>query len=141
MKELQRLIGYINWFRPFVKKLRERMLPITNLLNNSSIRKELTEKQNETVRDIFEDINKQWLLSHPDYSQDFQLYTDASDYGIGGILKQKDKILGYFSSKLSKSQLNYTTGEKELLSIIQNLQHLRNIVLNANIEVYTIMQT
>ena len=69
------------------------------------------------------------VLITPDYSKQFSLTVDASDVGIGAFLTQKvddiDHPLGYFSKKLDKHQMNYSTIEKECLAFIKALQHFK----------------
>ena len=53
---------------------------------------------------------------------------DASDVGTGGVLLQEDDNgvdhpVCYFSKKFNKHQKNYSTVEKECLSLILALQH------------------
>ena len=63
----------------------------------------------------------------PDYTKEFKLYVDASDVGCGGVLMQEvdsiDHPIGYFSKKFEKHQRNYSTIEKECLSLVLSLQH------------------
>jgi hypothetical protein len=77
------------------------------------------------------------MLSFPDFSKEFHVYTDASDYQLGGVIMQDDKPLAFYSRKLLSAQMNYTTGEKELLSIVEILQEFRNILLGHKITVHT----
>lgn len=67
------------------------------------------------------------MLSHPDYTQEFNLHTDASDTGISGVLKQRNKIIGIYSKKLNEIEARYTTTEKELYAIIKSLIHFKRI--------------
>ena len=50
------------------------------------------------------------VLILPDFEKEFVLDTDASDYGISGVLSQdsegRDRPVGYFSRALSKAQKN-----------------------------------
>ena len=51
--------------------------------------------------------------------------------------RQKDKPIDFYSGKKISAQHNYTTTEKELLSIVANIKEFRNILLGDQIPVYT----
>jgi len=62
-------------------------------------------------------------MTYPDFSKRFILATDASDWGIGAVLSQKDKEnfehpIAYASRLLSPPEQNYTVLEKEYLAAI-----------------------
>ena len=55
------------------------------------------------------------INSYPDYTKTFHIYTDASDYQLGAAIIQEDKPIAYYSKKLTDTQRNYTTTEKNYL--------------------------
>ena len=67
------------------------------------------------------------VLTIPDFDKEFHLAIDASDVGVGAALFQEvngcKHPIAYFSKKLNKHQVDYSTIEKELLSLILALQH------------------
>ena len=67
----------------------------------------------------------------------FTIHTDASDVQLGAVIMQAGKPLDFYSKKVSKSKINYTMTEKELLNIVENLKELQNILLGNKIEVFT----
>jgi hypothetical protein len=66
-------------------------------------------------------------------NDDFMVRTDASDYALGGTLRQmqagKENILAYFSRKLHAAETRYATYDKELLTIRNCLKHWRHYLL------------
>ena len=88
-KHLQIFLGFVNYYREFVKGLSELPYPL----------KELT-KPNEEFEwadkhaECFEKVKIALLLHQPDEEGEFVLDTDASQVAIAGILSQKKVIDG-----------------------------------------------
>ena len=77
------------------------------------------------------------MLSYPDVNKKFVIYTDASDYTIGGLVTQEGRTISCFSKKLNPAQQRYTTTDKELLAVDETLKYHHNIIYGCDIEVMT----
>lgn len=67
------------------------------------------------------------VLAFPDFGKPFHL---TSNYALGALLFQdiegKDRPIAYITRTLSKTEENYATIEKEMLSILWALDNLRS---------------
>ena len=75
-----------------------------------------------------------------DLNKPFILTTDASNEPIGAVLSQgnpqNDHPIAYMSRSLSKSELNYSTTEKECLAVIAAVQYFRHYLYGRTFTVY-----
>jgi hypothetical protein len=67
-------------------------------------------------------ISKETLFTFPNFNEPFHIFTDASKYQLGAVIMQNDKPLAFYSRKMNEAQKRYTTGEQELLSIVEMLK-------------------
>ncbi|MGL5707545.1 MAG: reverse transcriptase domain-containing protein [Aeromonas sp.] len=135
-KGLQRLLGFINWFRPYIQNISNKLITITNKLKDNT--KFIWEKEDQTIVEaVFEKIKQQILLTYPDMNKPFVLETDASEFAMGAVLKQGVNIIGFYSAKYNKSECNYTIVEKETLAILKALEKFKPIIFNNEVTIKT----
>ena len=77
------------------------------------------------------------MLAYPNYSEVFEIYTDASTLQLGAVITQNGKPIAFFSRKLSSAQRKYTITELELLSIVEVLKEFKGMLWGQRIKVYT----
>ena len=73
----------------------------------------------------------------PNYSLPFHVYTDASDLQLGAAIIQRNRLIAYYSKKLTPAQQNYTTTEKELLACVQTFKAYSKMLTSAKIILFT----
>ena len=81
------------------------------------------------------------VMIAPDWSKDFELMCDASDYAMGAIMGQRhDKVfhvIYYVSKVFNDAQLNYATTEKEMLAIVFALEKFRSYLIGSRVTIFT----
>lgn len=123
--QLQSVLGMINYYGKFVPNLSTVLSPLYNLL-----KKDVKWSWNEIHEAAFKKI-KQLLTSAPvlvHYNPNYELKltTDASPYGIGGVLSHimpngEERPIAYSSRTLSSAEKGYSQIEREGLAIIFGL--------------------
>ena len=107
------------------------------MLSSKNVKWRWTDVEQNAFDKIKRMISRDVLLAFPDFSKPFVIHTDASKLHFGAVLSQEGRPTAFYSSKLNPAQQNYTTGEKELLSIVETLKEYCNILLGYPITIHT----
>ena len=125
--ELRRFLGMVGYIRDFCVNFSSVVAPLTDMLSPKVdyVWSGACQKAFENVKGL---LLSTPVLAAPDYNSPFSLSVDASDVGAGAFLLQRgaddlDHPVSYFSKKFSSAQRNYSTIEKETLSLVLALQH------------------
>lgn len=135
-KGIQKIIGGLNWYRMFIPKFSEKILPLTNLLQKDKTLK-ITDEIRVKIEKLITEIINSSALTIPDFSVEFKLACDASDHGISGVLYQENGVIGHYSRKLNPAESNYTTVEKEFYAIYKSLVFFKNLIQGCQIKIFT----
>ncbi|GKD41193.1 putative reverse transcriptase domain-containing protein [Tanacetum coccineum] len=76
------------------------------------------------------------ILSLPDGIEDFVVYCDASNQGLGCVLIQRGKVIAYASRQLKIHEKNYTTHDLELGSVVFALKTWRHYLYRMKSVIY-----
>jgi hypothetical protein len=77
------------------------------------------------------------VLAQPDIKKSFDVYCDASDMGIRGVLMQDGCEIAYASRQLQRHKEHYPTHDLELLAIVHTLKVWRHYLLGNLVHIYT----
>ena len=117
--ELETILGMVNYLSKFAPMLSDINAPLRQLLKQSN--EFLWDAQHdEAFRKMKERITRDPgpVLAYFDPSKELRLQVDASKYGLGAVLLQEGKPIGYASKSLSECEVNYAQIEKELYAIL-----------------------
>ncbi|GJV16177.1 putative reverse transcriptase domain-containing protein [Tanacetum coccineum] len=95
------------------------------------------EKQEEAFQTLKDNLCNAPILSLPDGVEDFVVYCDASNQGLGCVLMQRDKVIAYASRQLKIHEKNYTTHDLELGAVVFALKIWRHYLYGTKSIIYT----
>jgi hypothetical protein len=134
--QLRSFIGSVSFYRDMWRKRSHILAPLTAQVGQRKLK--WTDKCDQAFKTIKAVVAKETFLQYPDHNNPFHVYADASDCKMGSVIVQEGKPVAFFSRKLNAAQRNYTTGEKELLSIVETLKEYRTMLFGCReLHVYT----
>lgn len=125
---VRRFVAFTNYYRKFVKDFAKIVRPLTQLT-----RKKVDFIWSYECEEAFQKLRNSLLttqiLKYPDFSKQFKVIVDASDFACGGVLTQTydgiDMPITYISRSFKKGELNKPPIEKELLAVHFAVTQLR----------------
>lgn len=144
-QSLRRFLGMSGFYRKLVSNFADIAFPLTELIRlNQDNTNNLTLNESEissftNIKSALANIN---VLSFPNFEcNNFQLVTDSSSYAVGAALHQminnEPVPIGFFSKKLSNSQRNYSTFDRELLACYLAVLHFKYLIQGRNVTIFT----
>ena len=117
----------INYLGKFIPNLSSKNQPL-RLLLESDVAWHWNEEQERAFNDLKGAITSTPTLKYFDVNEDVKLSVDASSYGLGACIMQKEQPVAYASRTLNAAERNYAQIEKEMLGIVYGLQKFNEYV-------------
>ncbi len=86
VRELQSVIGLLGFYRHFIVNFSDKAKLIHDTINSKA---RITEDINLMINKLGKELIESSWLGLPDWSRPFIIEADASDWCLGGVLKQK----------------------------------------------------
>ncbi|XP_075483634.1 uncharacterized protein LOC142523788 [Primulina tabacum] len=111
--DIRSFLGLAGYYRMFVEGFPSIAVPLTKLTQKNSkfIWNENCEKSFQTLKEKLASTPVSIL---PEENKDFTIYSDASEDGLGCVLKQEGRVIAYASRQLKPHEQNYPTHDLEL---------------------------
>jgi hypothetical protein len=123
-KDIRSFLGLAGYFRRFVRDFASVARPLTDL-TGKSVQWQWTREHQHAFDSLKTALVSAPVLTTPDFTKPFIVYTDASDRAVGAVLLQDQgngpQPIAFHSRKLTPAEVNYHPGEQELLAIVDAL--------------------
>ena len=134
--EVRSFLGLAGYYRKFVKDYSKIAGPLSALTS-----KLLPFAWNDKCEKSFQELKRMLtsapILTLPEGSEDFAVFTDASQDGLGCVLMQRGKVIAYASRKLRLHEDRYSTHDLELAAIIFALGKWRHYLYGAKFTIFS----
>jgi hypothetical protein len=148
LKQLRRILGIFAYYRKFIRNFSERAKPLYELTKKSANNKRdkgkitLNDKAGAAFEDLKKAITEEPIVLHyPDWSQPFEIHTDASKEAVAAILTQKidgvERVIMYASKSLNDVEKKYQTYEQECLAVVWAAELFKKYIRNSKTVVLT----
>jgi hypothetical protein len=141
VKQLQRFLGLINFYRRFLPAVARTLQPLTDLLKGSPKVLLWSPAAEAAFVAAKAALVAAVPLCHPAPHAVLSLAVDASDSHVGGVLQQKVgrgwQPLAFYSKKLSIAEAKYSTFDRELLAAFVTIRHFRFLLEGRQFQLLT----
>ncbi|KAA0060279.1 pol protein [Cucumis melo var. makuwa] len=136
VSEVRSFLGLVGYYRRFVENFSRIATPLTQLT-----RKGAPFVWSKACEDNFQNLKQKLVtapvLTVPDGSGSFVIYSDASKKGLGCVLMQQGKVVAYASRQLKCHEQNYPTHDLELAAVVFALKIWRHYLYGEKIQIFT----
>lgn len=140
IREIRAFIGLASFYRRFVKNFTQLAYPLYQLTQKDTPFHWSTECQ-QAFTTLKNHLTSAPVVTFPEYTLPFCLYTDFSLHAIGAVLAQvrddKEHIIACASRALNSTKINYAGTKREWLGVIWALQHFWPYTAGAKTPVIT----
>nr|GFA44488.1 putative reverse transcriptase domain-containing protein [Tanacetum cinerariifolium] len=123
--EIRQFLGLTGYYRRFIQGFSKIAKTMTKL-TQKKIKFEWGDKQEAAFQLLKQKLCSAPILALPEESEDFIVYCDASNKGLGAVLMQREKVISYASRQLKIHEKNYTTHNLELGAVVFALKIWRH---------------
>ncbi|GJT08923.1 putative reverse transcriptase domain-containing protein [Tanacetum coccineum] len=134
--EIRSFLGLAGYYRRFIANFSKIAKPLTSLTQKNQ-KYVWGVEQEEAFQTLKNNLCDAPILTLPDGVEDFMVYCDASNQGLGCVLMQRGKVIAYASRQLKTHEKNYTTHDLELGAVVFALKTWRHYLYGTKSVIYT----
>ncbi|KAJ9535649.1 LOW QUALITY PROTEIN: hypothetical protein OSB04_un001198 [Centaurea solstitialis] len=134
--EIKSFLGLAGYYRRFIRDFSKIAKPLTKLTRKDVpfVWSDMPENAFQTLKRL---LCQAPILSLPEGSRDFVVFSNASKSGLGCVLMQRDKVIAYASRQLKPHEKNYPTHDLKRAAVIFALKLWRHYLYGTHCVIFT----
>ncbi|GJR33726.1 reverse transcriptase domain-containing protein [Tanacetum coccineum] len=134
--EIHQFLRLTSYYRRFIKDFLKIAKSLTELTQKNK-KYIWGEDQESAFQLLKQKLCEALILALPNGNDDFVVYRDASNQGLGAVLMQREKVIAYASRQLKPNEENYTTHDLKLGAVVFALKIWRHYLNGTKCTVFT----
>ena len=130
----------VSYYRRFIKNFASVARPLHRLTEKNEVF-EWSEECEQAFQQLKSRLVEAPILGYPAREGEYILDTDASGFGLGGVLSQvqdgKERVIAYVSKTLNRAERNYCVTRRELLAVVKFIKHFKQYLYGREFTVRT----
>ena len=155
--EIRSLVGAVNFYGAHIHGLADITAPLNELLRKeagSSPMELWSDRHDAAVAELRRALQACTVIAYPDPQLVFQLYTDASGYGIGAVLTQSppdcaagpdsngvlppyEKVVCFWSALFTRDEAKYGATVRELVAMVRSVRQFSTYLRYSSFTIWT----
>ena len=136
---MRRFLGLASYYHKYIDKFADIAAPLHQLTQKDTPF-QWTQKNEESFQRLKACLTEAPVLAYPRFDKHAStmvLQTDASNVGLGAVLEQDQRVVGYASRTLTKAEANYSVIQRECLAIVWAMKQFRHYLLGRTFQLMT----
>lgn len=136
---LRGFLGLSGYYRRFVKNYAAIAGPLTDLLKRNAF--QWSEQAQSAFEQLKQAMSSLPILGLPNFSESFDVTTDASGTAVGAVLAQQGHPIAFFSKKLCPRMQVASAYDREMFAITAAVKKWRHYLLGRPFKIFTDQQS
>nr|GEX16111.1 putative reverse transcriptase domain-containing protein [Tanacetum cinerariifolium] len=137
--EIRQFLGLAGYYRRFIEGFSKIAKPMTKL-TQKKVKFKWGDKQEAAFQLLKQRLCSAPILALPEGSEDFIVYCDALNKGLGAVLMQREKVISYASRQLKIYEKSYTTHNLELGAVVFALKIRRHYLYGTKLTMEILLE-
>jgi len=140
VREIWSSLGLASYYQRFIEGFFALLGPLTAFTRKNA-QYECSEECEASFQELKRRLVTAPMLTRPMESVGYEVYTDASQKGLGCILMQQGRVVSYASRKLKDHEKNFPTHDLELAAIVYALNIWRHYLYGEECKIIRVSST
>ena len=134
LKSVRQFLGFVGYYRHFIPKFADIATPLV-YLTGKDVPFVWDTSCSAAFQELCASLIDALILAFPTETGQYIMDTDASNFGLGGVLSQmqndQERVVAYCSRALRPSQRRYCTTKREMLAVVAMCIQFRSYLRGA----------